>query len=302
MGERLKYGLYLAIVKPLSWLPLGALYVVSDMLRFLVRNCMHYRRQVIRDNLSSCYPEKSEPELRRIENEFYKQFCDNIVETIKLLNISDRTMRRRLDVRGAELVEQAADAGKPVILYLGHYCNWEWVPAITLYYDRPKVSAQLYKPLHDRAFDRLMLRVRSRFGSISIDKNRAFREMLQLKRDVGPFITGFISDHRTSWQETKYHAMFLRHRTWFYPGGEEIGRRIGAEFLYLDVEKLGRGRYRFVFKPIVPDDNGEEYPVTRKYLEMMQSTIDRAPAYWLWSHRRWVGNQAPPADDEKTDE
>lgn len=290
MGERLKYGMYMALLKPLSWLPLGALYVLSDMLRFVFRRCMHYRRSVIRSNLASCYPEKSEAELRLIEKEFYRQFCDNIVETIKLLHVSDATMRRRLEVVGAHLIEEAADADKPVILYLGHYCNWEWVPAITLYYDRPKVSAQLYKPLHDKAFDRVMLRARSRFGSISIEKDRAFREMLRLRRDCGSFVTGFIADHRTSWRETKYHAMFLRHRTWFYPGGEEIGRRIGATYIYLDVEKLGRGRYRFTFRPIVPDaaDETADYPVTRKYLQMMQATIDRAPAYWLWSHRRWL--------------
>lgn len=287
MGEKLKYILYLALFKPLSWLPLWALYGVSDFLYLIFKYILHYRRSVIRANLTSCYPDKTEAELMEIEDKFYRQFCDNIVETVKLLCISDRTMRRRLDVVGAELVEKAADEGKPVILYLGHYCNWEWVPAITLYYNRPELSAQLYKKLHNRAFDRLMLKVRSRFGSVSIEMDRAFRDMLRLKRDVGPFITGFIADHRTSWLDTKYHAMFLRHDTMFYPGGEEIGRRIGAEYLYLDVSKLGRGRYRFEFKPVIPDSE-EEYPVTRKYLEMMEATIDRAPAYWLWSHRRWL--------------
>jgi len=287
MGEQLKYAMYMAVFKPLSWLPLWALYGISDFLCLIFKHILHYRRDVIRSNLLSCYPEKSPEQLLEIENEFYRQFCDNVVETIKLFCISERTMRSRLDVVGTELVEKAADEGKPVILYLGHYCNWEWVPAITLYYDRPKLSAQLYKKLHNRAFDRLMLKARSRFGSVSIEKTKAFREMLRIKRDVGPFITGFIADHRTSWLDTKYHAMFLRHDTMFYPGGEEIGRRIGAEYLYLDVSKLGRGRYRFEFKPIIPDSE-EEYPVTRKYLEMMQATIDRAPAYWLWSHRRWL--------------
>lgn len=287
MGEQLKYAMYMAVFKPLSWLPLWALYGISDFLCLIFKHILHYRRDVIRSNLLSCYPEKSPEQLLEIENEFYRQFCDNVVETIKLFCISERTMRSRLDVVGTELVEKVADEGKPVILYLGHYCNWEWVPAITLYYDRPKLSAQLYKKLHNRAFDRLMLKARSRFGSVSIEKTKAFREMLRIKRDVGPFITGFIADHRTSWLDTKYHAMFLRHDTMFYPGGEEIGRRIGAEYLYLDVSKLGRGRYRFEFKPIIPDSE-EEYPVTRKYLEMMQATIDRAPAYWLWSHRRWL--------------
>lgn len=280
--------MYMALFKPLSLLPLQVLYLLSDCLRFVLKNCLHYRLRVIRDNLSGCYPEKPESELRAIEKEFYRQFCDNIVETVKLLHISDRAIRCRIDVAGAGLVEAAADAGRPVILFLGHYCNWEWAPAITLYYDRPKVSAQLYKPLHDRAFDRVMLRVRSRFKSLSIEKDKAFREMLRMHRDYGSFITGFISDHRTSTRETKYHTTFLRHTTWFYPGGEEIGRRIGATYLYLDVEKTGRGRYRFTFQPIVAEDDGEDYPITRKYLKMMEATIDRAPAYWLWSHRRWI--------------
>ena len=283
----MKYGLYMTLFRMLSWLPLRALYGISSFLKFIFKNIIHYRRNVIRENLHSCYPEKTEAELLEIEDKFYGQLCDNIVETVKLLNISDKQMKRRLNVRGAELVEAAADRNSPVILYLGHYCNWEWVPAITLYYDRPKVSAQLYKPLHDKAFDRVMLRVRSRFHSLSIEKDRAFREMLRLRNNVGSFITGFIADNRTSWRETKYHTMFLRHDTMFYPGGEEIGRRIDATFLYLDISKPRRGHYDLEFKPIIPDEGVEEYPYTRKYFEMLQDTIDRDPAYWLWSHRRW---------------
>lgn len=288
MGEKIKYALYLCLFMPLAWLPLPVLYGISSAMRLFVDHCLHYRRKVIRENLRSCYPEKTEAELRGIEKEFYAQLCDNFVETIKLLHISDRTMRRRVSVEGTGIIEAAADAGKPVILYLGHYCNWEWVPSVTLFYKRPEINAQLYKPLHNKAFNRLMLRVRSRFGSISIDKNRAFREMLRLKRDYGSFVTGFISDHRTGYQATRYHTEFMRHDTWFYPGGEEIGDRIGAEYVYLDVSKRGRGLYNFEFKRIEPDADAPDYPYTRKYLQMMQATIDRQPPYWLWSHRRWV--------------
>lgn len=289
MGERLKYRLYQCLFFPLAWLPLRVLYLVSDLLRFIFRHCLHYRRAVIRENLRSCYPEKTEAELRAIEKEFYRQFADNIVESVKLLHISDRTMRGRLEVIGADIVEKKAETGCPIILYLGHYCNWEWVPAVTMYYRRPPHSCQLYKALHDRAFDRLMLRVRSRFGSVNIEKNQAFRTLLRWRRDYTTFIAGFIADHRTNWQETKYHTMFLRHDTMFYPGGEEIGRRIDAAYLYLDVSRMGRGRYRFEFKEIIPEPDVAdlEYPYTRQYLKMLQATIDRAPAYWLWSHRRW---------------
>lgn len=302
MKVRLKYMLYMALFRPLSWLPLGVLYCISSMMRIVLQHLMHYRRKVVRRNLEECYPEKSTEELRRIETEFYRQLTDNMVETIKLLHISDRQMRQRNVTLGTEHVTEAARQNRPIILFLGHYCNWEWVPSVTLYYDEPRVSGQLYKPLHDKAFDRVMLRVRSRFHSLNIDIANAFRRLLTMRRDDGTFMVGFIADHRTSWRETRHHAMFMRHLTWFYPGGEEIGRRIDAVYLYLDVEKLSRGHYRYTFRPIVPDPDVADYPVTRKYLEMMQATIDRAPAYWLWSHRRWPKSETQAARSNENKE
>ena len=287
LKERLLYGLYLTLVTPLSWLPLPALYLLSDGLRLLMHRVLKYRRATVRENLSSSYPEATPEQLREYERDFYRQFCDNLVETVKLLNISDKTIDSRVEVVDADLVDQAAAQGRSVILYLGHYGNWEWVPAIQRHYRRPGISCQIYKPLHDRAFDRLMLKVRSRFGSLSIDMDVAFRQLLRIRKEYGTFICGFIADSRTSWQPTRYVTEFLRHPTMFYPGGEELGRRMDAEFLYLDVECLSRGHYRMTFRPIVPPPGMTEYPYTREYLRMMQATIDRRPGCWMWSHKRW---------------
>lgn len=301
MGEKVKYCIYMAVFRPISWLPMWVLYGFSNFLCFVFRYLLHYRRRVIRENLSTCYPEKSERELRQIEGEFYRQLCDNIVETVKLLCISDKELMRRIKVTGTELVEAAADQRRPIILYLGHYCNWEWVPAITMHYSRPKFSAQLYKPMHDKAFDEVMKKVRSRFGSLSIDKNKAFREMLRFYKEEGSFITGFIADNRLSWVDTHHYTTFLRHHTWFYPGGEEIGSRMNAVYLYLDITKPSRGHYNFEIKPIVPTKEYPDYPYTRRYLEMLEATIDRAPAYWLWSHRRWLDAAATMVKENKVE-
>lgn len=289
MGERLKYYLYLCLFMPLAWLPLRIHYLLSDFLYLILYRIKHYRLNVVRENLRTSFPAKTEEELRAIEKEFYRHFCDTIVETIKLLHISDRQMRRRITVSGAEHAEHAASLNRPIVLYLGHYGNWEWVPSVTMFYNEPKISAQIYKPLHDAAFDRLMLRLRSRFHSISIPRQTTFRQLLTMRRDFGTFMVGFIADHRTNQDASKHHTEFLRHDTEFQPGGEEIGNRIDAVYLYLDVEKTSRGHYKFTFLPIVPDaDDKGEYPITRKYLKMLEATIDRAPAYWLWSHKRWL--------------
>jgi KDO2-lipid IV(A) lauroyltransferase len=30
-----------------------------------------------------------------------------------------------------------------------------------------------------------------------------------------------------------------------------------------------------------------EFELTRQYMSLMEKTILRNPAYWLWTHRRW---------------
>ena len=283
-----KYRMYMALFKPLSWLPLWALYGFSDFLGLLMRRVLKYRRKVVRENLRLSFPDMTEKELRHTEKRFYRQLTDNIVETVKLLCISDRQIRRRVEVRDAGLVEQMAAQGRPIFLYLGHYANWEWVPSIMMHYSEPKVSAQIYKSLHDQAFDRVMQRVRDRFPSVNIPQDKAMRTMLQLRRDYGSFIVGIIDDHSPNHDRSQHVMEFLNHPyTLINVGAEELGTRLGAAFLYLDVEKPSRGHYRLTFKPIDISDSSEEYPYTREYMRLLERTIRRDPGLWLWSHKRW---------------
>lgn len=287
-STQLKYYMYMALFKPLAWLPLWALYGVSNGLCLLLHRVLKYRRKVVRENLRKSFPEMPDAELARVEKRFYRQLTDNIVETIKLLHISDRQLRRRITVEGAELVEAMAAQGKPIFLYLGHYANWEWVPSIMMYYTEPKVSAQIYKGLRDQAFDRVMLRVRGRFPSLNIPQHRAMRTMLELRRDYGSFIVGIIDDHSPNHSRSHHFMDFLNHKnTLINVGAEELGHRIGAGFLYLDVQKPRRGHYRFTFMPIEVDPADTEYPYTYRYNRMLEHTIRRDPGLWLWSHKRW---------------
>lgn len=287
MREKIKYALYRGSLGALALLPLSVLYGISDLLYLVLAKGIKYRRKVIRTNLRNSFPEKSETELREIEKDFYHQFADNIVETIKLLHLSDREADRRIKVNGGEIVDRLIEEGHPVVLYLGHYANWEWVPAVTRHFKAPEFCAQVYKPLRDKAFDRLMLKVRSRFNPVSVPQKHVFRTLIRWRNEGCKFITGFISDHRSNLSVSHHRTTFLNQITPFNPGGEEIGDRMNAAYLYLDVEKTGRGHYHFTVKEIKPKDMTEDSPYTRRYMEMLEDTIRRRPGLWLWSHRRW---------------
>ena len=64
---KLLYAIVYAGWYLLSLLPLRVLYVISDGLYFLLYKVGGYRRKVVRKNLTSSFPEKSEAEIRQID-------------------------------------------------------------------------------------------------------------------------------------------------------------------------------------------------------------------------------------------
>ena len=130
---KILYYIILAVWYVFSLLPMRVHYVISDLLFWLLYQLVGYRRDVVRKNLKESFPEKSEEELRRIERGFYHFFCDYLVETVKLMTISQEEMKKRIVFKNAELVDEIMGSGQSVALYLGHYCNWEWVSSIPLW-------------------------------------------------------------------------------------------------------------------------------------------------------------------------
>lgn len=284
----IKYRLLLAGLYPLALMPLGLLYGLSDVISFLLHRVIGYRLKVVRKNLRASFPEKTEKELYKIERDFYRHLCDCFAEIVKMLHISDKEVFKRIKLKNEGLVHELLKGGHPIILYLGHFGNWEWVPAMTLMLDEPKKMGALYQPQHDKVMDDLMIKIRSRFNLICIQKSRAYRYLLEMKRETPSFMIGFIADQRPLGSHHKHWTWFLDQPTAYMAGGETIGERVGAHYLYVEARKVKRGHYVLEFKKMEPDpEDKDEFPYTRKYFRMLEESIRENPPFWLWSHNRW---------------
>ena len=136
--------------------------------------------------------------------------------------------------------------------------------------------------------DRVIRRIRSRFDTLCIPQQSAVRTLLRLNAEGKRFVVGFIADQYPNNRNRRHWTDFLNQRASYVTGGEEIGRHVGARFVYLEVDKPRRGQYVMTFKPIEPPaDTAEEYPHTLMFLRMLEEHIRRTPEYWLWSHNRW---------------
>ena len=272
----------------LAGLPLGVLYLISDLVYPILYYMVRYRRRLVRKNLRCSFPEKSEQEIIRIEKAYYHHLCDVFIESFKCLNISDEEMRQRVEVLNYELPERIAGEGKNVFMLTGHCGCWEWAQEISVRYKNPKITCEIYRQIRSPYFSSLMHEVRSRWNTVQIEMKQTVRTLLKMKAMGEPFSCGFLIDQRPSTRVLD-HLTFMNQDTMFVPGAEEIAKKANADLVYLDVEKTSRGHYRLTFREMfVPDDlKNRNYPFTELYFRMLEKTIRRQPEIWLWSHNRW---------------
>ena len=290
--KELPYRLLTGFLTLVALLPLSVLYIFADLLYLLVYYIVRYRRTLVRANLAACFPDKTDAERRAIEKAFYHNFADYIVETIKLLHISDAEMERRMKFDGIDIIDSLVDRGQSIIVYFAHCGNWEWAPSMTLHVaNKPSDTVkycQVYRPLRSRTFDRLMLKVRSRFGSLSFAKKTVLRDLILLRKEGVTTVTGFMSDQKPSHGDPTVVTTFLNRPTAFISGTETLARKLGMAAIYWDTEKISRGHYRITCRLLAEDPASlDPHELTLRYARALEKTIQRNPSIWLWTHNRW---------------
>lgn len=288
--KKLTYYLLYATAWLLSLLPFRLLYVLSDGFYIVVYYIIRYRRKVVWKNLSTSFPEKSQKELRQTERQFYHWLCDYAVETLKLLTISNEKLLRHMEFRGVEQLEKCFDDGQDCAAILGHYCNWEWLSATGLAFKRypDAVMGLIYHPLYSDAFDRLFIDIRSAHGGACIPKKDILRHLVTLKRDDRRSLFGYISDQAPRWMNIHLWLKFLGHDTPVFSGGERIMHKMNDAVFYVDMERPRRGYYTCTFRLMTREPRKlAENELTTQFFQLLEESIRRQPAFYLWTHNRW---------------
>src|SRR5882757_5397747 len=240
------------MIKFFSRLPLRALYAFSTFLYLLAFYVVRHRHQVIRGQLEKVFPESSGAERERIHKRFLKNFCDVMVEVLKSVSMTDADMRAHVQIVNLEVARRYLDAGQSVMLVTSHLGNWEWLlHGVTLQLGYPVDAA--YKPLHDQWAERLMLKLRSRFGARLVPAKELLADFFK-RRGVVRAI-GMNADQAPMSTDQRYWTEFLGQDTAFYIGAEQIARAMRLPILYAHVRRVRRSFYEVEFLPLW--DGGE---------------------------------------------
>ena len=274
----------------LSLLPLGILYLFSNLLYYPLYYCIRYRRHIVRKNLIGSFPVSDLKEIIGIEKKFYQFFCVYVVETIKLFTISKKQLMSRMTFEGIDVITSEMEKNDKDLcfVYLGHYGNWEWIASLAYWTPDDFLCAQIYHPLRNKAFDKLFLNLRNQFGGECIPMKVTLRRILELKKARQKTIIGFISDQLPKWSSIHHFTPFLHRETATFTGTEQMGKKFGAIIYYAEVTRPKRGYYHCTFKKLVENPSAlPDFEITDNYASRLEEMIQKTPYLWLWSHDRW---------------
>jgi KDO2-lipid IV(A) lauroyltransferase len=279
------YYLVYAICYLFSLLPLRVLYGFSDFLRLFLFYLVPYRKKLVLSNLALAFPEKTEAERRKIAKDFYRNFIDHFLETIKLLSADKAFLQSHFVIENPELFEEYFRAGRRCHLHLGHSFNWEYAnnafPYATAY---PFIV--VYMPISNKIFDRLFLHLRKRTGAIEIPATDTRKQMLAYRHH--PYMLALVADQAPGSPESAYWLNFFGKPAPFVRSPERGARSGNIPVIFVHFYKTARGKYRA--KLLSGSESPAQLPegeLTRRYVDFLEWSIREQPAMYLWSHNRW---------------
>lgn len=290
------YGFYLVFSRALGVLPRGFVLAAGAAIGRLIYFLDARHRRIALANLARAFGgSRSVAERNRIALRSFANFGRSVFDALKTAGWTPRRLMSIIDVEGYEHLDEAARAGRGVLLFTGHYGNWEMViPPFAGRIPFHIIARPLDNPLIDRDF----LKARGRRGGTIVNKFGAGRPILRaLGRKEA---VGILIDQNVLRREAVFVDFFGKPAA-TTPALAVFHLRTGAPILPMVCLPAPGNRYAFRIGPpvLIPPLSGREsddvLKITQICTKMIEETIRRNPSLWLWVHKRW---QSRPLDEK----
>jgi KDO2-lipid IV(A) lauroyltransferase len=276
------------LLYPISLLPLQVLYWLSDASAFVLYHIFKYRRKVVTENIKNAFPNLTVKERSIIEKDFYTSFCDNFIETLKLLTISSKALKSHIVADYSE-IEKVLAENNNCHIYLGHQFNSEWANAHLALSLKEANVIVVHKPLSSKSVNNLMIKIRSRFGSKLVASKSMKKELARFSKNKNVLILA--ADQNPSAPYKSFWTSFLSQKTAFMTGNELYTANHKTQSLFVSIIREKRGQYKIVVKPLFDFSQSHTIgTITNLFTKKLEASIIENPANYLWCQERWKYN------------
>lgn len=271
--------------------PRGALALARGggwVLAYVVR----LRRTYVLKTLARSFPDKTAPDLKAL----YVAMCHhqvlNVVEILQFAGGREAEVGARIDVRGQEIVSEALERGKGVLILIAHFGNYDLMGLIASRLLGYPVTI-ITKIIKNKSLNTFWWGLRQKAGLKTLPSHNAYRACVRALRQKE--LVGFILDQNRP-QEQGVFVDFFGKTASTTPGLALMSAQTGAPVVPVFMRRLPDGRHLLEARPLIeppPDRKAETLRnFTAIYTTLIEDEIRCEPAQWLWLHKRWKSRPA----------
>ena len=288
MFDALAYRILRLFVQLVSRIPLPVVQFAGKMLGTLPLLIPMSRKSAAMETLMQSFgPEMTEDGAKRLLRKIYIHFGQMFLEVPHALKLTPENAHRYVTVESEEHLLDALKKGRGVLALTGHLGNWEIEStAVAMRYGNLAVVA---RPMDFAPLERLVLDLRSRYGTEIIPKQRSMRKLLtSLKANK---IIGVLLDQNVDWYEGAFVNFFGRPAC-TNKGLALVALKTGAAVVPIFSAKAGDGRYRVMIGKEVElirtgDKIRDVEENTALFTRIIECRVREHPDQWFWFHKRW---------------
>ena len=251
------------------------------------------RRKTVLENMRLVFgPEASEASIRALAQRFYGHLGRCIYENFSIGFTTDRRLKDSVRLEGHEKVIEAAKLGQGVLLFTGHFGNWEIAPVGGLmHFSQFKGKFHVVRRrLVNKFVERMVF---SRFynaGLNVIPKKDSIDLVLEaLERNE---VVTFIMDQHAKPGKDGLVVNFFGQPAGTFKSLAVIARSTGAPVLPMMCYRDTDGTHVMRFEDPLPwlerdDPDAELHDNTRAYNAALERMVLAHPEQWWWVHKRW---------------
>jgi KDO2-lipid IV(A) lauroyltransferase len=276
------------VLRPLAWLPLRWLHVLGAGVGWLVYLLAPRYSARLDQNLSQSGLFPAEADYRRVRRRAIAEAGKITLEVIAVwFKPPGRVMRYFREVRGYELIQQARDAGRGVLLLTPHLGCFE---IAGFYFGQKLPLTVLYRPPRKRWLEKFMVRGRKRgMTELAATDLAGVRKLLRALRN-GEAV-GMLPDQAPRFGDGVW-APFFGRPALTMTLTSRLRRATQAAAFMVFAERLPRGAGYCLHIEQLPDPVQDEAELNRA----VERAIRMRPEQYLWGYDRYKvpRNVAPP--------
>ena len=238
-------------------------------------------------NLLRSFPEKPIGEIIKIARRSYLSFAIITAEFIEIPYLNKDNLHKWITIEGLENFTDACSEGKGVLLFGGHFGNWEIGNAALAITTQPFVF--LYRILDSPFLEDNITRVRASYGNVSLPKENAMRPVIRLLKKGATI--NILIDQNVAWYDGAFVNFFGRSAC-TTSGLALLALHTDAPVLPFFTKRLPCGKYILEIGPKVEiirsgDRNNDVLINTQNFTKIIEKKIRQSPEQWFWVHQRW---------------